>query len=442
MNVTTKRKQICVLILICSFCFALCFYTRESSAYAQSKYTTRAEAIKMILDELGVIFDSSTPDSYVQAAKKIGLITDKTFSNYSNNIKKSEMAVLIVRADEYINKSMVDKELIDKIIDCRISDINKVRKVYQPFLAKSYALGYIIGKSNGTYSTNRKFNPNNKITKVYAKQLVSMIKNRSKRYQISPDGQLIRTTNLPKLAEFYPYILASYPNSYYDWQFMFMRTMMNGKPIYGTNLWISKIDYASPADFFDYKNGDKVFYYYANKSPVSSKELFDECIDEWEENAKTYLECVFNVDYRTIKDDQKWLQQLGNSDISCINNRGEVSERVKKYIDSAINNKTIVKSSKIAVDRSSLYLSNDRIYLRAYVRYNIVSSESLEIVRYSPIICTRYQFPDIHNVEIGKWREAYVNIVMSASASTYGVENLILDDLFHDEWVVEIWEKD
>ncbi len=414
-----------------------CFSTQAPiTATATSKYVTRSQVIKMILDELGQTYDKTSATAYIVTAQEVGLITSKTFTNFEAYANKSEVAMLLVRADEHLYGKTVEEELVDRIIDCRISDIAKIRKVYQPFLAKAFALGYIKGSSNGSYSTNRKFNPKYKVTVTYAKQLVHMISDKSARHQISPDGQLIRTTNLPKMADFYPYILASYPNSYYDWKFLFMRTKIGDDLVYGTDRWVNKVNYVSPKDYFEYNEGKKVFYYYYSKDPVNAKELYDECIDEWEENARNYLECVFNVDYRTIKDDTAWMEKLLSADLSGTIERDNTKKRINEYINAAIENETIVESKIIAVDRSTLYLSNGFMYLRAYVRYRVISSNELSTVKNSPIIFTRFTYPEFDNLKVGEWRDCYVNLDVSSCVPNYGIQKMCLNDYFYDNKVV------
>lgn len=429
-----QKKIVSVLILI-AILVGYGSAIKPVTVSAATKYVTRGDMIQMILDELHETYDEFSLTDYITTAKRIGLINENTFTNYDVYANKEEVAMLLVRADEYLYGKTINSDLVKKIVKCRISDISKVKKKYRNFLAKSYALGYIIGKSNGVYSTDRKFNPKNKVTVAYAKQLVNKIRDKESRHQVSPDGQLIRTTNLPKMAEFYPYILASYPNSYYDWKFLFMRTKIGDELVYGTDRWVSKVNYASPKDFCEYKDGKEVFYYYYSKNKVTSKQLYDECIDEWEENARNYLECVFNVDYRTIKDDKEWMEKLLSADFNGTLDRENTIKTINEYIKAAIKNKTIVESKIIGVDRSSLYTSNGFIYLRAYIKYRVVSSKDLSCVIKSPIIFTRDTYSEFKNLKLGEWRDGYVNIDVSSGVPNYGVETLYLNDYFYDNEV-------
>lgn len=98
----------------------------------------------------------------------------------------------------------------------RISDIKKAGDKYKESLYKCFTKGIMVGKSNGTYSSTRKFLPKTKITKDEAKKMINRLKNKGKRFKLSYDGQVLRIINRPKNYKDYPYILASFPNSYYE----------------------------------------------------------------------------------------------------------------------------------------------------------------------------------------------------------------------------------
>ena len=85
-----------------------------------------------------------------------------------------------------------------------------------------YAKGIIKGYSNGKYIQNRKFNGSGYLTTTGAKNIIKLVTNTKSRAKISPDGQLIRNTNLPKNADSYEYILECFPNKFYEKKFEFM----------------------------------------------------------------------------------------------------------------------------------------------------------------------------------------------------------------------------
>ena len=99
----------------------------------------------------------------------------------------------------------------------------------------------MVGKSNGTYSQSRKFEPKSYLTVSEANTMTDRIKSKSKRIKLSYDGQVIRTTNLPKNYKSFSYILASFPNSFYEHKFMYQLISKDELK----NLTIGE-DYASP----------------------------------------------------------------------------------------------------------------------------------------------------------------------------------------------------
>lgn len=429
-----KRIISMMLVMVCSLCALKGEGT--TTTYGASKYVTREQMIQMIIDELDVKVSSTSSKAYIESAKKIGLLTNKTFTRYDVYATKAEIAMLLVRADEFKNGVKVSKQLVKEIVEKRISDIKRVRKVYQPFVAKAYALGYIKGSSNGSYSKDRKFNPKYKVTVTYAKQLVSFIHNTKKRHQISPDGQLIRTTNLPEFAKYYPYILESFPNEYYDWEFMFMKYEDDEGTLFGTNKFLSLVNYASPKDFKKYNSEKRTWYTYSNKEKITSKELYNLCSQKWESNVNRYLDTVFNVDYKMLRDNKEWYDNLLEVSGDGKYNIETTGDKIKEYIEDAVNNKTIVESKVIAVDKSSIYITEGSIYIRAYVKYCIKASSNLQREWKSPIVYTEYSYPNFSNIQLGKWREGFYDVEVTSSFENCGIRELILNDFYYNNRVV------
>ena len=110
----------------------------------------------------------------------------------------------------------------------RISDIKKADDKYKESLYKCFTKGIMVGKSDGTYSSTRKFLPKTKITRDEAKKMMNRLKNKGKRFKLSYDGQVLRIINLPKNYKDYPYILASFPNSYYEKKMWYTKQQTDG----------------------------------------------------------------------------------------------------------------------------------------------------------------------------------------------------------------------
>jgi hypothetical protein len=383
--------------------------------------------------------EASSNQPYVDAAIQAGIITKNTIgANYNGNLTISDAAVILVNADVYLHGETVNEELLQLIMSSRISDISSVSNTRRPYLAKAYALGFIVGSSNGIYTRTRSIKPGYKVSLSSAKKLVKMLNDKSVRSKITDDGQLIRTTNLPEFAKFYPYILADYPNSYYDWELAYMQycNQYDNKPLYGTKNWVNLKDYAAPKDFTKIGNGENYWYNYSSREKMKVEDIYNLCVDKWQANAEKYLYLVFNVNYKTLKKDKEWYQALREIDWQYGSEDFNEYKRLDRYIETAIQNKTIVESKYIGVDKSSIYMCMDSIYIRAHVKYRIISSKSLERVPLSPIIFTNYTYPLLENVKLGEWRDCYLDINVSTAYENCGIYEAIINDYFHRNRVV------
>jgi hypothetical protein len=108
-------------------------------------------------------------------------------------------------------------------------------------------------------------------------------------------------------------------------------------------------------------------------------------------------------------------------------------------------NKTIVESSKIAVDGSSIYYFNGTYILRVYVKYKILSSSvkygadaDTMIMEnpYGKIIYTRYPIVCLKSYSLGKWKESYFDVELAwygnKSPDNIGVFYAVWDELLYD----------
>ena len=219
----------------------------------------------------------------------------------------------------------------------RISDIKKADDKYKESLYKCFTKGIMVGKSNGTYSSTRKFLPKTKITKDEAKKMINRLKNKGKRFKLSYDGQVLRIINLPKNYKDYPYILASFPNSYYE-----------------KKMWYTKQRT---------KN---------DKTPAqTAKILSDEDKDMICAKIKKNVELRLNVDYRKTFT-SKWKSDLMNTYIDT-----NKQKSVNAYIKAAKARKVVVSSGEVIVDPSSLWLREygTTCYARVYVKFRVKSGK-------------------------------------------------------------------
>jgi hypothetical protein len=302
--------------------------------------------------------------SYAEGLKAVGIIKEGEFSSYSKNITRGDALVILNRADEFLNGTKVEEALVQLIIEKRISDIGKVAEGKRADVAKAYLKGFMKGYYNGAYSADRELRVTKKITKAGALSCIKMLKNRDLRAKMSPDAQLIRTTKLPKNAKTYPYILASFPNAYYE-----KNKKFEGRTIYDMNgnlvVFKSGVDYINPVE---------VNKFSASWYESDFKNDYTKYRNSWADKAAAHVKNVFNVDYRTI--DYNWVQDM----VKLSTYYGSVhsewyQERLESYERFMKEAKTVVKTNKIATDCSSIYYFDNKFFIRVYVRYMIVTTD-------------------------------------------------------------------
>lgn len=450
-KINSGLKSAIVLSLVVVLTITSILASSPTKVKAASELITREGFIALVMKELEFTVEgTSSAHPYMDAAIRAGIISKSTFgTKYNDKLTKSDAAVVLVNAHEFLYGNTLEDSLVTEIMEKRISDIESVAKARRIYIAKAFAYGYLKGNSNGDYSTNRNIKAWQKISVTTAKSLVAMLTDESKRSQIAPDGQLIRTTKLPSNADMYPYILASYPNKYYDWEFYFMKGLvyvpLESKP--GWEIQVPQYttksfqdnklkSWASPKDVKMFNQGEKIWF--LGDRYVDTKEVVELGLDEWVEKTKTYLMAAFNINYKTIAKDTEWYNTILSLDCEYQNDLSQkrTEEYIKKYIDAAIDNKTIIECDKVAVDGSTLYYSRG-LTLRCYVRYRVISAKDTSTVRMSPLAFTKYRNPDYTNIVLGEWRNGYFDINVSPSYGRFNIEEIVISDIFHNTKVVE-----
>ena len=385
---------------------------------ATIEYITVEEYTRALVDAIGLESSQENESSgYVTELLANGIIKEGDFTSYTKNLTRGDALVLLNRAEEYLNKDTTEASLVRIVIDKRISDITNVTEAKREDIAEAYLKGFMKGYSNGEYCADRKLKLTSKITKTGALGSIKMLTNKKIRAKISPDGQLIRTTKLPKYAKYYPYILASFPNEYYDQDFGYE----NVYAAYDAkgNLYNEKnlVDYFYPIDINKISTTE-----YKGKF-LEDKDIY---LDIWVEKATTYANHVFNVDYRSIDDTWKDEVLVASSYATVYSNF--LTSGIDNYIKKMKEVKTIVKCSDVSIDSSSLFYYSDAFYLRARVRYQIVSTTVPSMIdkaeyRTNPYSAVLFSVGkiDLRGFTMGKWVEGYFNICLSNTGNKDGL---------------------
>lgn len=386
-----KIKELCLILLL-----VIMFFGGTKQADAADKYIKVNEFASEIVKTLG--FTTDSPSENINILVNLGIIKAGDFKDYNSYLTRGDALVILSRADDYLNKPEISDWLVQTVIEKRISDIKKADPSKREDIARGYIKGFMKGYFNGYYITNREMKINNKITRDGALNCIKMIKDTSLRAKISPDGQLIRTKNLPKNADKYEYILESFPNKFYERQFEFMLYDKYKNPDYKDN-------YAYPVEM---KN--QTFRNWYEEWPLI--EEMNKYLYDWQALAERYLNYLFNVDYRTV--DDEWIKGLAS--VFPKSNRNEEEDIKNFYINKIKENRVIVESDIIAVEPSTFYMDYDYC-MRAYVRYRIIADNVN--VDHGKLIYSSW-YPRLNNLKSGEWREGIFDIRFGTNNGSSG----------------------
>ena len=351
--------------------------------------------IKLLVTEMKLpLEDKIESNTYIKAAYQANILQSGDFESYRKKITRAECAMLLNRADEYLHKDVVIKStLIDEIIEKRISDIKEIKKELRVPVAKIYAKGIMKGYSNGYGIKSRRFLGNNYVGKASTKNFIDLTLHPKKRAKIAPNGLLIRTTNLPKNAKKFSYILDCFPNKYYDRRFY--------QDIYVEKDTFKEYkDYVLPVHMKNakYKN---VFYEYPMQEQM---DLYGE---EWIEMAETFIKCIFNVDYRTIEKNKKWRETLKANSVEL---NISADDYLDRYIERMKKHHTIVETSVVSTDISGCYDSCDGLCLRVYVKYRVSATDIPK--DNTELILSGHTY--IKGLTLNEWRTDIIDVLFAS----------------------------
>ena len=324
LNVLKKRLCSAVLSAVMLASFVLAAVPQDVSA-ATSKPSTIS--IAAFADK-------------IKKAVDVDVLKDSGIKNTDAATTVQTAAYLLEKADYSINGGWLsyDYDLFIHVQDYnRISDLKKAKKDYRRSLMMCYTKGIMIGKSNGKYSQSRKFLPTSKITKSEATKLVNRLSDTSKRFKLTYDGQLTRTVNLPKNYKEYPYILASFPNSFYE-----------------KKMWYTK-----------QKNNSG---WHAETPKQTAAKEDPEVRDMICDTVRKNLELRLNVNYKKTFT-SKWKSELANTYFSP----SDMTSGINKYVTAAKARKVVVESYKIVVDPSMVWMDGTEYYVKVYVQFKVKS---------------------------------------------------------------------
>ncbi|MFW5670708.1 MAG: hypothetical protein ACOCM8_00210 [Acetivibrio ethanolgignens] len=310
---------------------------------------------------------------------------------------REEAAVWVCQEMEKQGEKKNEK-LLDVIeMEKRISDLNRIKKENREAVLLAYHWGIMGGSSNGSYSKSRSFQGNQKLTLKEWKEIKVRIQKPEKRLKLSPDGQLCRMTRLPSNYKKFPYILDSYPNSYYESTFdyeWYADKLKEGK------------DYVNPSKM------DKAKFISWNKEyPLS--EIREKYGEDWKKCIEQNLKTRLNVDYRKVSKDFTWFNNLRNTYYLYGDWEQDLqkTEEIEEYIEKIKRNKVIIKGT-VDIDSSTLYKSLTGYFMRAHIKFKIISAKEIPKDQRELFFGSHVYFK---NLKKGVWREAVVDIGLATA---------------------------
>lgn len=411
-------KHVVVLILIIVLSLSS---STSMSVEASSKNITIGEYIELLMKAMRVTIKENEEEPYIESAVSIGVLKTADEFKVEKEMTRVECAVLTNRADIYVNGVTADTKIFYEIKDHkRISDLSKISKAYRNDVVQVFGKGIIVGYTNGMYTQNRAFKGSNKITYDGAKIIIKKITNKKSRSVMSPDGQLTRTTKLPCNAKEYEYILASFPNKFYEMMFQYEWSMRNNK-------WEEYHDYCVPAKI---KNMPFEISGYKGTAK-ETQEMLDKYLDMWVEKIERNLRYRFNVDYRTI--DQNWYKEIRRSycDYSYEKYNQDLKKELNAYIKAVKKNKVVIKTSLISVEPSTLYVDGG-LYIRCYVKFKVTNATYMK----GTLVFGQNENVFFKNLEKYKWHEGYYDIsIGTTNGTSYGEDYAVFNENIGDGYM-------
>ncbi len=402
----------------------------EGMGIAASRYISAEEFADLLLDVCRM--DRMEGETAIEALQRAGLAD--TALEDSEEMIRADAAVLLARAYRMLYGEFGDEELLEAAEEYgRLTDLDGFGEEQREAMLLVYTAGIVPGYQTEEFASGREFRGDAALTRQAAEEYLFRLSDESQRLPLAPDGQLLRSGRLPVTADKFPYILESYPDSYYDWNLRFenSRQFQTGELEEGDYYYPSEID---QMPWFQTRFEGEVSEY----------------AKVWAEKVLAYAHLAFSADYRTIEENDAWKSAMYalDADSAPAGNGEALGERLDRYIEKMKENRTILELEKAAADPSSLYYYNGQFYIRLYVRYRIVSSrvinpgiediiykKSFNSIVYSDGVAM------LEDVVPGEWRDGYFDIALSSpnewtDGSDIGISERILQDEYYSGTVI------
>jgi len=372
----------------------------------------------IVRDEIGWEEVEDRLSEYLRIQKEnLSKLIEPNAEKRGETFTRANLAVTLVQVIRYLQ--------IEADSSCKEAAMKKGRLVDLQGLGSEekdafytlYAMGIMEGDSCGTYTRKRNMMPQNKVTKEELERYLNRLFQPANRRKLTNDAQLIREKNLPEFAAYYAYILDDFPNSFYDWEFHYMKS----EAAVPMSL--------SPKEMRT--DRERVF-------ELTFKEYIERYGEQYVNIVEAYLQRVFQVDYRNTPKDAAWKQFILQNNANVNSGQGYRGEaytqfKLEAYLQSIVENQTIIECDLAASDDSLFYCDGGDWYLRCYVHYRILSAKSVKPVKagYSRMVFSQEWGGSYLNVVLGEWRDGYLDVLLGTAYEPIG-KLTILDTVMSD----------
>lgn len=362
----------------------------STSKFEPNEFITRQEFVTMLMKAQNRSIENENAEgAYIYAARDQGLFDAGQFvyDRWGDPEDRDSTSIYLYTWDDPIRKH--------QLAHIAVRALGKEEEI-QDDIYDAIRYGLIGAGADG------KLNPAEKTTRAQAAVVIDRIlrigqgesfpvdqkalaaAEKVKLAQKDPWGRAIRTTNLPKNYQDFPYILEEWPNEMYNLNHEF-------KTIH------SKITPVQFTDLRSWASSDVLVY---NTDDVADRA----------EDAEQYVNQLINVDYTKL--DQAWMDKIK----ALTNPEGldwvdrQMDKMLKEYVASAKKNKVQVRGSATA--EPSIMFVNGETFVRVHFTFKATSFTDRKKIFFDqmPSFYTHKNFYDSVVIKKNVEYEVYANI--------------------------------
>lgn len=396
---------------------------------------------KALVEEAGIKIDKSETEPYSAALVREGILEQREVSAAGNKLGNQEVALILYKTAKHLGISGDETVIANAKKYERISDKRGIVPGYEEAVYFCFGTGIMPGKSDGEYSHTRSFEPKIQVREADGMLYCKRLFDESMRVPMSPDAQVLRTTNLPIQAKLYPYILESFPNEYYDMNYLYMYNVETDDRAYPDLMESSSFleTWCTPNTVEEFSKSQpercRIFtseWDYLGCEEVGMDKVVERYRDTWEQQAREYLELVFNFDYRTVREDTEWQEKIKNLNAfyhewgkgvyegSCAGIK-RIDEWFAGFLDNAEKYHTVVECDEIDFDMSTLFYSerfddSAPYTMRVHLRYKITTDAEPGLYEMAEIVPVRAYGVDCQFKSFGEWKDVYAELTFATNS--------------------------